>query len=355
MWLRTNAASAAGAVASMRCAAAGLLVLTAYSCASPPDERCDYVEEASFEPQPLGAVPEWYGSGYESRPIGGGFYVRSLLPWTYGRESVYSVQRGDPARVRLSFAAGTEDVTTAVTLFVLVEGRAIEVLADGLLGRRVEVGFEGGLGAVEIEIPPGALAPGLNQVDLLYFGHRRGNWRLFVGTPFTVANGSIEPQTYEDTPDLAAGTYVPNQPTSAFRNVPLAPAAEEAPFGSWTPAVGSLADPTPVILRIQASSLWATCPRSEDEEPRLDRVMVVGFRDLEPEPLGGLDRLVATLPVGEQRVYRYDMALFPAGEQHNYTAVVLSGFGRPARMNDGIEAPWVWSRPLIQVWWGWSP
>lgn len=319
------------------------------ACVSPPDPRCSFVDEATFEPEPLGTPPEWWGTP----PLGDGF-GSVLLPRDYARAAVYPLALGDPAYARLSFGVGTADVTVAVTVFVLVEGRAVEVLADGVPIRRIDLGLGGGSAEVEITIPPSALSPGLNQVDLLYFAHRSGNWRLYPGMPFTVANGSLAPQVYEDTPDLELAPYAPYEPTVAYREVPAGP-IEEARFGAWTPAAGSLPDPTLVTLRVQAGSLWAMCTRSEGEGARLDRVMLVAFRDLEPEPLGEIDRLVATLPMGEQRVYQYEFPLFPAGEQHNYTVAALSGFGRPARMANGTEAPWAGAVPVIQVWWGWSP
>lgn len=319
------------------------------ACASPPDPRCSFVDEATFAPEPLGTRPEWWGSAPIGDPFGS-----VLLPRDYARAAVYPLAIGDPAYARLSFAVGTAEGTVAVTVFVLVEGRAVEVLADGVLMRGIELGLGGGDAEVEITILPSALSPGLNQVDLLYFAHRSGNWRLFHGMPFTIANGSLDPQVYEDTPDLELAPYEPYEPTRAYRAVPAGP-IEEAGFGLWSSALGALPDPTLVTLRVQAGSLWASCPRPEGEDARLDRVMLVAFRDLEPAPLGDLDRLVATLPMGEQRVYRYELPLFPAGERHNYTVAALSGFGRPARMANGDVAPWAGAMPVIQVWWGWWP
>ncbi len=330
-----------------------VLLLAACSCAAPtPSEYiCSPTIDTTFEPLPLGTPPVWRDPGFGIRPPGVSIDHGVWLPWDYADSSVYPLSMGDLVYARLVFGVGPDDVTEAITSYVLIEGRVAEVVVDGVRTRRIEVPLRDGLAQIPFTIPASELAPGLNQVDVIHFLHRRGNWRLLVSSPFTVANGSLEPQLYEDTPGLERAPYMPDSTTRAYRRIDSEPRVPEAGIITWVPIARPLDDPTTITLRIQATSPWSRCPG----DARLDRMVIVAFRDLEPVPMGELDRIVATLPAGEQRVYRYEMALFPPGEQHNYSVAVLGGFGRPARTVYGGEAPWVVTDELIQVWWGWSP
>jgi len=337
-----------------------LFLATTLGCESapgpvPPAYECEVVPPAAFDPV-LTEAPTWERGPrwVDERPAGSAFEVLVWLPGEVGAQPIYAVSEGTNIPFRLRFGVGEDDTTTAVTTVVLLEGRAVSVIHDGAMVSRIEVPLPLGHAVTSpITIPASELGSGLNRIDLLYFIHRNGAFRALIGSGFTVANGSAEGHAFAETPGLDNGVYEPGWQTRSYRTIAVAPELGETPFPLWTPTAGNLDNPTHVSIRLQANSPRSGC---EPLEGNPDEMMLVAFRDMEPIPLGDVERVTVTIPRGEQRIFRFDFHPdFPEDEFHHYVIIQLAGFSRPVRRESGAGAPWATSRVVSEVFWGWHP
>jgi len=351
MW--TVTITRAGALAAGAFAA---VVLLGCDAAPVVPRACEEVPEPPFVParvdEPAWEVePLWV----EERPAGGAFDVSLWYPATVSAyQALYPISEGSNVPFRIRYRVGQEDTTTAVTALVLVDGRVAHVQHHDEVVSRVAVPLPIGHAITDtITIPAAELRPGLNRVDLVHFIHRNGGFRALLGPSFTVANGSVDGRPVADSPDLESGTYAPGWQTIAYRTIAAAPELGETPFVLWTPAAGILDTPTHLSVRLQANSPRSSCEPYGDNP---DELMLIAFRDMEPVPMGDLDRVMARIPRGEQRIFRFDFHPdFPEDEFHHYVIIELAGFSRSARRDSGGLTPWTQASIVTEVFWGWRP
>lgn len=311
---------------------------------------CAPVFAAEFEPPAALGSLVWREPPVPfARPPGSQVYTVVWLPEDYNTDSVYPLNPGEDLVFRMREMVGVDvGAVGPMALYVLVEGRPTEVSVEGVVGTRVSIDLAagGGLAEFEITVPATALAPGLSNIDVLLFFTLDGRLSLQNGPTFSVANGSLAPQPYEDSLAFERGVFVPDAPARAFRTSREHPERGELYFSRWVPFVGALEDPTDMILRLQPSAPWSACPGTSE------RVAVLAFRDTNPVPLGDADRLFAELQAGEQKVHRFSLPLWPDTSPHHFAVVAVTGVGVPARTVGGGQAPSHIVNILNQLWWG---
>ena len=309
--------------------------------------------DTDVAPEPMGSDPIWVDRGIPFvRPAGRQFQTHMWLPQNYNRSSVYPVVEGDAVHVRFRFMVGLDYEPVEFRTYVLVEGRVAEVVVGGNRVSRVDLDASTGLGEVTLQIPPDQLQPGLNQVNPVTFYEIRHEGRSLLkityGSVFSIANGSATPQNYVDDVDLEVGEFQPGEPTRTYRVYAADPEAGELYFGFHNRFRGPLDNPTNLRVRVQPSTPFAVCPGA------VERQIIVAFRDGELVPMGDRERLMVSVGQGQQFVHRFDLEIWPEDElNHHYALVLLSGFGRPARADDGGVAPWASNvvPPLTEIQW----
>lgn len=318
-------------------ALASLLVAATFGCASSPD--CGG-EEASV-PAPHEGAPEWVPSPtvVVARPPGTQVATHVWLPWDYNRQSVYPIDVGQSAFVRVRPMAGVGFATADLArITVFVEGRLATVRYRGTESRQVPVELVNGLGDVTIELPSEVLPEGLDTVQVVVGFHVDGAWAVTTTqTLFTVLSGSETAREYVDT--------VLEDTSSDYREGFRSGLTWRTPSGTESALLWQReripVDPVPVTLRLQAATSVQRCPEATD------RFALVALLDGEPVSMGANERIVADMHGGEQRTLRFDLDLPQDEGPHRYELFYLPSLGRAARTGSGGGA--VWAREPASV------
>ncbi len=344
----------------VRAAWVSLMVIGVSGCdpevpSTTPSPDCTIeVEAGEWSPFSIGETPDWSHAGpVPPRPDGSAFTSRIILPNQVGLEAVYAVEDGGDAPFRIRFAVGSEDTTTAITVAVLINAEMRSFDLQSLSATTGDVPLVDGQAEVDISIPPDSLDPGLNRVDVLNYIHRNGGYRLYIGPTFTIANGTLAAPVL-DLMEMEQGTTMSGHATSAYRTFVTHPEWGERYFPRWTGGEDVLEVPTPMVLRIQASTPRSRCePASENA----DEVVVLAFRDMEPWTLGPHHRIATRVPQGEQHVARFDLdTAFPDDDEfHHLVIIALTGMTRPTRVDGAGYAPWASTQVVSEIFWGWEP
>ncbi len=276
---------------------------------------------AAFAPHPADEEPVFDEPAWTyRRPLGSGIATHVVLPFGYDEQPFYPIEQGDEAVFRVRFLLGqTAPTATDVRVACFVEGRAVAIGVGDPLASSSTVVLHEGVGVADITLTPDQLQPGLNQVDVVAL-YRRESGYLELGRTdaFTIANGSLTPQHYEDTP-LA--------PSDAPRNTPDAMLSDPV-TGERVTNVWSRRGDVDVTLNLIPGAGDAYCGG-------FDRFALVALRDGIPTPIDGHDRIVTTLREGEQRQLRYRLPLWDDEARHWYIVLALSGLGRVTRNQVG--------------------
>lgn len=226
---------------------------------------CAPVLDEGLAPAAAGP-PRWEPPPYPfARPPGTQTESGLLLPENFNTTSYYPIEVGTGAHFRLQFMIGQEiSELHHVYVYVLVEGRPVEVLAEGADSTpRIVVDIASGLADVEVEIPPEALQPGLNQVDLAQVFHIGDRYLFGRANSFTVANGTAAYAAPPET-ELPPGEFAPGAIAQVFRMGEGSTAEDELFFRLYRSSHGPLPDPLQLVPRLQPTSPWSTCAGAED-------------------------------------------------------------------------------------------
>lgn len=299
---------------------------------------CYTEPSTAFAPRPRDEAPVWDAS--LERPIDG-VMTRLVLPSAFSRSAYYSIEEGDDAPFRMHFLVGqTTRASNAVRVACFVEGRAIDLGLESPLGPSTVVLSEG-ISVVEISVPPDVLEPGLNQVNVFATYEIDAKPVTFQLDAFTIANGSLAPQTYEDTPLAVSPPNVPSTFTdpSNGRLTPI-----DSSFGT---RVSHLRGNLDVVVRVGPAAPDVECAGG------FDRFAVVALRDGLPTPIAPFDRIVLTLNAGERRAFEHRIPLWSDTAHHQYFVWTLPGLGRAARRDDGVRsAAFDFGLPVNLLWSG---
>ena len=299
-------------------------------CYEPPTQ--------AFAPRSSVEAPVWteppHGVGRPTQ----GVQTLTWLPWDYNTRAFYPVQVDAPVVFRMRFMVGRNvDVADVVRVAVFVEGRSIPFNIRGVESTMHSVSLTNSFGETTIEIAPARLQPGLNQVDVAATYRLDGRWTTAPTNSFTVANGSLAPQSYDET-TMEVANFARDDFYSTFTD-PMT--GRQRQYGN-RPAqeyIATLQGDLEVSLHLRAAAPDADC------DGGFDRSALVAIRDGEPATLGELDRVVYSLRGGEQRAFRYSLPLWDDEDAHTYMVLALSGLGRPVRRDDGGQSastsgPW---------------
>jgi hypothetical protein len=327
------------------CVAVVCALMTAITTSSAclPPTVCE--DDDVVFPAPRTGEPEWVVSPTAFvRPVSG-VATHVWLPWDYNRQPVYPVNEGEPVVFRVRPMVAQSYVGDRARVMVFVEGRLTAVRADeGLESEVHEVPLVDNVGHVSLQVPPSALSPGFNTIQVVVGFHLDGRWAIMTTQKlFTALVGSPSERVYADTPMEDSSSHF--RPGYRSELVWTTPSGTESLL-LWHRERLPV-NPVPVTLRLQMA--WPAL-RDCDEEVRF---AVVALLDGRPVPIGGHDRIVATMRWGEQRTLRFDLDLPQDDGPHRYELFYLPSLGRPARRPDGGVPTWVGGvASLAVIQWG---
>ncbi|RLB51879.1 MAG: hypothetical protein DRJ42_16085 [Deltaproteobacteria bacterium] len=257
--------------------------------------------------------------------------------------------------VRLRFMIGSDAHEESLRAFV--NGHLATVVYEGVEETDVRVPLVEGLAEVYIEIPSEEFDVGLNNVHLQSRENRselgpEGPELMGVFGSFSVIRDGVGIiPTFEDTVGYELGTYQPRYPTTAWKRLDDGE-VRGLLFAREHPSPGR---PLAVTLLVQADPVTGgRAGHCVDSEVPTDTIIYLALLDGVPVPMGEHDRIIATVPPGEQRIFEFDVDLPEDGERHYYEIIALSGQGRPRRLVGGdLLPPWgVRNHTVSSVAWG---
>jgi hypothetical protein len=288
-------------------------------------------------PHGLHEAPQWLDRGIDfARPAGQRWRTQFWLPWDLNDQQLYVVDPGGPIHLRLRSKLGA-DFAPAVTarMIVFVDGRQVQIrAADGSV-LHLDFTVVDGLDDRTVSIAGDQLHVGLNHVQFFLHYGQQPSIPVTTAFPLTVLVG--EKATSPDEPDTdlpKSGAFEPGFRTRAWWTHPTLGKLQLL-YYDFLPLDGkSLA----INLTLQAQPLTLTC----GDESAFDKFAVVALLDGQTIPLGGNERLIATLRDGGEREFGFSLNLPKDGVPHELLILQLSGLGRPSRLKGGRLFPnWV--------------
>lgn len=349
---------------------AALLSAAATACngGGLPPPNCDpesWMLEWDVEglPDP-GSPPEWVERRGVEIPFvrpESGYQTHFWLPWDLNRRQAYYLRGDEPVYVRVRFMIADTQAHRA-GLLAFIDGNLVPMRYRGVEEMMPWTPLEAGLGDMIVEMAAEHFQAGLNHLtlqaryDLSAVDAREPSSPRIVESywSFTVARDEVGPvPIFADTSGYEAGVFEPGMGTALWYGA--AESGEQQVY-HWYIAHPHPGGVVPVSLRVQkADSAVLTAARCPDVEVPDDTVVLRALLDGAPVVMGPHDRIVATMPAGEQRVFRFQLDLPQDGARHEYEIVELHGQGRPARIVGGDDRP-PWSetagRTLVRFEWG---
>ena len=316
-------------------------------CGSPDQgSNCYEPPTAPFAPHAATEPLVWVAPPINFGRDGEGVSTVTWLPWDYNTRAFYPVELDGDVAFRVRVMVGESTILRDgdwARMVVYVDGRPVMVRTDDSSAALHDLPFHDGIVAREVVIAANQLGPGLNQVNVVFTLRLDGRWGTQLAPTFTVANGSIEPQAYEETPLDEVTT--PARELSTFTD----PATGAERSLQSQPAQN-------YISRLRGSLQLNQYVMSVVPDGRcvegFDRGALVALRDGVPAQIGVHDRILYVARRGQpQRQLRHTISLWEDADTHTYAVLVFAGLGRSVRRDGGgISNAWAAGPTTLVLW-----